>query len=593
MALELTQNILWHGVDETPQEPVWLLAGPLRAALDEGQLRGIYLQEDEIVRRIYGAVRDRYWNTVPGVISNLVIDQRNGGFRVTFTSEHVSAEVDFLWRATITGAADGTLTYEFDGEARKPMFKNRVGLCILIPQWVNQYGAGAEYVSGDRAEVKFPDLVDPKQPVAGLHDFRGLRYLTTWEVAVHLGFEGDVFEIEDQRNWTDASYKIYSTPQRIPMPAKMEAGQRVHQTVTLKLSGPVAALPGAKVPLPIDNTSVVLGGEAAGILPELGVGIAYHGEPLSEKETARLKALGLSHYRVEVDAASPGYQSLLEKGLQQAEAMGTKAEVVLTVDADVEDQARNAAQVAAEYPGLVARWLLLTRGASATRESPLIEARDFLAEGGTPVGAGTDADFFQLNNNRPPAPLCDFISVPLRPCAHQFDRLNMIQNLEGQREVLRTIDSLWPEKPKVVSPVSFRTRAQKGPVAAPGEMPAQADVHQMSLFGAAWTLGCLKVMAASGVRSVTLFQTTGLRGIMERESGSAAPNVFHSIPGGVFPVYFIFAALTGWTGANVMETASGAPDTIESLLLSRDGRFRLLLANYSAKEHPVPLTRDG
>ena len=28
-------------------------------------------------------------------------------------------------------------------------------------------------------------------------------------------FEGDLFEMEDQRNWTDASYKTYSTPLRI------------------------------------------------------------------------------------------------------------------------------------------------------------------------------------------------------------------------------------------------------------------------------------------------------------------------------------------------------------------------------------------
>lgn len=29
-------------------------------------------------------------------------------------------------------------------------------------------------------------------------------------------FEGDVFEMEDQRNWTDASYKTYCTPWGCP-----------------------------------------------------------------------------------------------------------------------------------------------------------------------------------------------------------------------------------------------------------------------------------------------------------------------------------------------------------------------------------------
>ena len=119
MVLGLSQNILLHGTDEAPSSPLWLTAGPLIAGLEEGQLRGIYLGGNEIVRRIYGAVRDRFWNTVPGVMLDFVLEQSPLGCRVTFTSEHVSAEVDFVWRAEITGAADGSLRYVFDGEARR------------------------------------------------------------------------------------------------------------------------------------------------------------------------------------------------------------------------------------------------------------------------------------------------------------------------------------------------------------------------------------------------------------------------------------------------------------------------------------------
>ncbi|HWB02487.1 MAG TPA: hypothetical protein VG796_05635 [Verrucomicrobiales bacterium] len=592
MAKELSQNILWHGVDEVPAEPVWLLAGPVRAALDEGQLRGIYLGADLIVQRIYGAVRDRYWNTVPGVISELSVQQREDGFLVAFTSEHVSTEVDFVWRAEITGTVDGTITYVFDGEARQPMFKNRIGLCVLAPLSLNGKEAGVEYVSGDRAVVQFPDLVDPAQPVRGLHDFRGLKYPVTDGVDLHLRFEGDVFEIEDQRNWSDANYKIYSTPQRIPMPASLVAGQRVHQTVTMKLQGKVDSLQSAERPAVISDVEITLG-DKFWALPELGLGMASHGDDLAAKELARLKALGLSHYRVEVDAALPGFQSAFERGLQQAEAMGARVEAVLTVGVEAESEAQNAADVAAEFPGLVVRWLVLTSGFPATAAGSFEGVRDILLADGATVGAGTDADFFQLNNRRPSQGMCDFISVPLRPCAHQFDRATMVENLQGQREILRTIGSIWDGTPKVVSPVSFRTRAQKGPVAAPGEMPAQADVRQMSLFGAAWTVGCLKALAESDVKSVTLFQTTGLRGIMEQEKGFAAPGVFHSVPGGVFPIYVVLAALTGWTGAEVLEARSSAPETIDALVLSKEDRTRIILANYSARERTVSVAREG
>ena len=588
----LSQNILLHGCDDSPSSLQWLTAGPLAVGLEEGQLRGIYLGGREIVRRVYGAVRDRFWNTVTGVMSGVEVEQSAQGFRVAFTSEHVSAEADFVWRAEITGAADGTLRYVFDGEARREMLKNRIGLCVLLPNSLAGEPCGAEYVSGDRAEVKFPQRVDPAQPVRGLHDFRELRYPAGDGVELTARFEGDVFEIEDQRNWTDASYKAYSTPQRIPMPAKLTAGQRVRQVVTLRLSGKTDTLPAAVPPVDVETVHVACGG-ATGLLPALGVGMAYHGGALTEGDAARLKALGLSHYRVEADPSLPGWQAGLERGLREAAAMGAKAEVVLPVFEEVETTAQAAMDVASEFPGLVARWLVLSRGAPASRAAHLEEARGVLAADDCAVGGGTDADFFQLNNNRPPADAMDFVSVPLRPCAHQFDRATLVENLEGQREVLRTMAELWPETPLAVSPVSFRTRAQKGPVAAPGELPAQADVRQMSLLGAAWTVGCIKAVAESGAQSVTLFQTTGLRGIMERDSGSDAPRDFHSVPGGVFPVYFVLAALTGWRGAAVVEALSGTPRSAEALVLEKDGRRRALLANYTPQSRRVVLESGG
>ena len=38
---------------------------------------------------------------------------------------------------------------------------------------------------------------------------------------------GDVFEIEDQRNWTDGSFKTYSTPLSLPFPVPVEAWTRM------------------------------------------------------------------------------------------------------------------------------------------------------------------------------------------------------------------------------------------------------------------------------------------------------------------------------------------------------------------------------
>ena len=48
--------------------------------------------------------------------------------------------------------------------------------------------------------------------------------------------EGDTYEMEDQRNWTDASYKTYVRPLARPWPYTLDAGARLDQAVTLTVS---------------------------------------------------------------------------------------------------------------------------------------------------------------------------------------------------------------------------------------------------------------------------------------------------------------------------------------------------------------------
>ena len=45
-------------------------------------------------------------------------------------------------------------------------------------------------------------------------------------------------------------------------------------------------------------------------------------------------------------------------------------------------------------------------------------------------------------------------------------------------------------------------------------MPPQIEYRQMSLAGAAWTVGSLKYLLESGVASLTYYETVGERGFM-------------------------------------------------------------------------------
>ena len=52
---------------------------------------------------------------------------------------------------------------------------------------------------------------------------------------------GDVFEMEDQRNWTDASFKTYCTPLRQPFPATRPLQSRLKPSNRAARSGSGAA----------------------------------------------------------------------------------------------------------------------------------------------------------------------------------------------------------------------------------------------------------------------------------------------------------------------------------------------------------------
>jgi hypothetical protein len=137
----------------------------------------------------------------------------------------------------------------------------------------------------------------------------------------------------------------------------------------------------------------------------------------------------------------------------------------------------------------------------------------------------------------------------------------------------------------VVSPITLRIRGNAGAAAEkPGsltELPSDVDPRQLSLFGAGWTLGSIARLASTGfVHSLTYYETTGWRGLMETDSGSPLPKEFPSEPGAVFPMYHVFADIAEFGAKQIYPTHSTHPLLAEGLtLFDASGRRRILVAN--------------
>jgi hypothetical protein len=600
----LPKNVLYYGKDEPLPEQVELRAGPLSLVYEESDVRYIKLGDHEILRRIYVAIRDRNWGTVLPVLSNLQMDIGDDSFRISYDVENKEGDIDFFWKGTITGDAQGTISFTMDGVARSNFLRARIGFCILHPMECAGVTCRIEHVDGAVEECDFPQYIAPQfviegevKPVHPFNEMRAMSYQVMPGLWAEIGFTGDIFEMEDQRNWTDASYKTYCTPLRLPFPVEVKEGTRVTQSVSVTLKGEI---PEVQAEAPGEGLTFSVGASSAGSLPRIGLSVASHGQPLSHKELGRLKALNLSHLRVDLQLSQPDYEAKLRQATTEANELGIPLEVAVTVSDAAADELKTLVGVLDQVKPPVWAWLIFHEGTTYTSEKWIKLAREHLADYGpaAKIGSGTNVFFTELNRGRPPFDLLDLVCYSLNPQVHAFDNLSLAETLAAQATTVESTRQFCEGLPIAVGPVTLKMRFNPnatGPEPEPGpdELPSQVDVRQMSLFGAGWTAGSLKYLAESEPHSLTYYETSGWRGVMETEIGSPVPEKFRSIPGAVFPLYHVLADVGEYAGGEVIPTKSSDALKVDGLALRKDGKVRVVLANLSPEPQQVSVHNLG
>jgi D-apionolactonase len=596
-----SRNVLLHGADDPPQELVTLRAGPLAAALDGVDLRYVRAGDVEIVRRVYVAVRDRNWNTIPGVPADVEVGAGSDSFRVTFSVRHTSHDIDFSWRGRIAGGEDGRIMYVFDGAAERDLLYNRIGICVLHPP---RETAGRSFVARTpEGEIRgeFPLEIGPQRFENGVYiplfpSFDRLEIELAAGGAVRFEFEGDLWEDEDQRNWTDASFKTYCTPLARGFPHELKAGETIVQSVAVSAEDVPAAAPGAD-----GSLSLRVGGGLARSLPALGLSAPGGGEPLTSREVELLRSLRLGHLRAEVRLHEAGWEDVLLRALEDRKRLGWPVELALFVLPDHGGELERLASLIASVP--VARVLVAHaegRSATPTETTPaelveLVRA----ALGDVPVAGGSDMNFCELNRTRPRAAAMDAVFYPIVAQVHAFDDLSLVETPEAQAETVTSALALAQGKPVVVSPITLKRRFNPHATSAEaepeeGELPDSVDPRQLSLLGAAWTLASVKYLAEAGASAVTYYETVGPRGVAEREAGSSFPDRFPSLPGAAFPLYHVLADIGEWKGAELRECTTDDPLAVVGLAVRKsDGRASLLVANLKPERQTVRLEGLG
>ncbi len=584
----LPLNVLYYGQENPLPERHDLQAGPLSATFEQGQLININWRGQEILRRIYVAVRDRDWETVPLELSNLQTHSDLNSFQITFDARHRQEEIDFAWRARIEASDCGRLTFSMEGEALSTFFRSRIGFCLLhsVAECAGKRFSALRQ-DGSVVEGSFPVAISREWPVPGTQAMTALRYDVSPGLRASMRFEGDLFEMEDQRAWTDASFKTFSTPSDLPCPVEIQRGARVSQAVHVVLTEdhPCALASSSQGAIVI-----TVGTGSAVPLPEIGLGIASHGEALTDGEIERLRALNVSHLRVDLRLWEPGWQASLRRATRETRRLPCSLEAALFVSDSAEDELKRLLKALHEEQPRICRWLIFHRSENAVSAKWILLARNYLEDWNpsTKFGSGTDAYYYDLTGFRPPADGLDFVRFSIQPQVHSCDNASLVETLQMQGVVVNNARHLFDGLPVSVSPVTLKPRFNPdatGALAPPptGELPRQVDVRQMSLFGAGWTLGSLKYLSESGTSSITYYETTGWRGIMERDTGSPCPNEFRSLPGAVFPLYHVLADAGEFAGGEVVPTRSSDPLKVEAVTFRKHGAQRVLLANLTGR----------
>ena len=310
------------------ERPIEVAAGPVRLTIENGAVRWVGLHGVEIVHGIYGAVRDAGWGTIEPRFESYEAAIEDEAFELRFRAACVREAdgIDFAWTGTISGSRDGTIRFEFDGIARRPFMATRIGLCVLHP--LRQAGRPVEVTTlFGRLRGNFPELITGYMPFSNVREIRqdpGRRHETLIE------FAGDVFQMEDQRAFTDASFKTFSRPLELPQPYQVDAGTAVRQTVTI-------AVPRWRTPsrrkiaaASQDRPAVLrLGARLDRPFPAVGSGLEPADVAPSSGVTAAIRHLGLAHLRATIVVGDTDASAEVRRAVTAAREADCALEVVL------------------------------------------------------------------------------------------------------------------------------------------------------------------------------------------------------------------------------------------------------------------------
>lgn len=589
---------------EQPDVPGRILtAGSLTVELENGALRYLKVNGVEAVRALAFLVRDENWGTYIPKITDLKVDQRADGFSVSYHAVCAREAMEIAFDITIEGHSDGSLDFEGTAVPKTDFRTARTGFVVLHPlKGVVGNKVEVEHVDGKVEKSIFPKQVNPIQPF--LH-IRSLTHEVLPGVKATVRMEGDTWEMEDHRNWTDASFKTYVRPLALPWPYTLKAGEPVKQSIRFSLSGnvPKAARSGAG-----RGIEIKLGTATRDVMPPVGLGVPAEEIGHAAARLGLVKGIAPKVLNCHYDPRAKhgakelyGYRLLCDETGAECvleivvESVDRYAEELAGVAKLVKESGLKLAAIAVCPVGDLKSVL---PGGPRPPAPPLdkLYAAARKAFPGVKLGGGMFSFFTELNRKRPPAELLDFVTNTTCPIVHAADDRSVMETHEALPWQMETARSYIGKTAHRVGPSAIGCRDNPhGATFTPNPKNericlVKMDPRQRGLFGAAWTLAYIATLARAGAAAVTVGAPTGPLGVIHRKTDYAQPYFDDIGSSAVYPAYHVVSGLARASGSKLVSATSSDAAKVECLAVRGKGGTILWLANRTADSQSVKLS---
>ena len=480
--------------------------GDFTLDLAQAAIRNVTYKGAQLIDLLYTAIRPWDWST-------LVPEEHTEDVKVIGTECIITISDTFasamVAQTIITLSTTNTFAVEYQLEGLAEYSVNRWGICLCLHSgdWM-----GSKVNSSGNTYTLLQDI-SPQRVVDGVTQglfpaANEMHFVAPDQRFIKATSTGKVLEAEDQRNWTDNTYKIYSGSLSEPRPFVTSSGSIWKQSIKFEVGAPSGAA--------TDPAKIVVREIEA--LPSIG--LQFNTEPLLSPDDLE-KALVL----LDIDHLRVNEESLTAQKIATTASSGLILEAALL-------SSNGGAALQTEVTLLSQRVPAGSRLLIHRDGREIVEAADLPKnESLSSYIPGSDAYLVDLHRNK--YQFGNSVSYSMVPTVHSADTETTFKTLYTQRESIEFAQKYLA--PQVfISPITFSTRGNPETGHSRDQRINFANPDAASrirtIEGAAWTLGSIFALASAGAFSGSWHELFGESGVIYSQNGATKFSpTFHAL----------------------------------------------------------------